>query len=382
MAGKDDSGDKTEEPTHKRLQDARKKGEVAKSKELTSTLTLIMWLGLGSICMPMVGQKVSNLMSRSLEAMNQPFANSFLQIGWLSIDALLWTTAILVMPIVAVALVVEYLQVGPIFTFEKITPKIENLDPVAGTKRMFSADHLMEVLKAAIKTIVLGVVGWMVLKSLLPQIVQLPTGTASAVGRMTWEIAYKLLLWTVCVFILVSILDVAWQHHSFMKKNRMSKHDIKEEYKENEGDPMIKQQRRRAHEEWSNRNTMKAAANATALVVNPTHIAVAIEYDPRAGGLPEVTGKGEERLARSMRATAERNGVPIVRNKWLARELLARGKVGDPIPEDLFGVIAEVIVWAAEARDRMRAYALGETDQVAPARANLPGEEDLTSYPE
>jgi flagellar biosynthetic protein FlhB/type III secretion protein U len=198
----------------------------------------------------------------------------------------------------------------------------------------------------------------------------------------------QLLAWTVAVFAGVAALDAAWQRHSYLKKLRMSLRDIRQELKDSEGDPHIKQHRRQAHAEWSQRNAAAAARNANALVVNPTHVAIAIDYDRERCPVPMVSAKGEDHVARAMREAAEEAGVPIVRNVPLARDMLARAEPGELVPPDLFDVIAEVVLWAREVREHLawedavaNAAARGEeAPGHAPRRRMAAPGEDLTRY--
>jgi type III secretion protein U len=376
-----DSGDKTEKPTDKKLRDARKKGEIPKSKEVTSTLMLLVWLGLGAVAIPAFGVRLSVLIQQSIDAVQMPFSHAMPMMGWAAIELTMWVMAVLMGPLVLVAILVEYMQAGPVFTFERLMPKLENLDPVAGVKRMFSADNLMEVLKAFIKTVVMLIVGWLVIKALLPQIAMLLQATPPALSEAYWQVSKKLLSWTVGIFAFVAAMDIFWQHHSFTKKHMMSMHDIKQEHKESEGDPHVKQQRKRAYQEWSQRNAAKSAASANVLVVNPTHVAIAIDYDPLTCPVPTVIDKGEDDVAMAMREAAEEAGVPVVRNIELARELLARVERGNSIPRDLFGVIADVVLWARDVRSRVKYFEQnGNGDGSLPTR-DAPGE-DMSRYPE
>jgi flagellar biosynthesis protein FlhB len=264
------------------------------------------------------------------------------------------------------------------------------MNPVEGVKRMFTMDNLIEVVKALAKTAVLFLLGWLVVKPALNQIVGLarsPTLAPQAIGALVWDLTVKLLAWTLATFAMVSLLDAAYQRWSFTKKMRMSMRDIKQEMKESEGDPYIKQHRRQAAQEWQQRNAAQAARNANVLVVNPTHVAIAIDYDREHTPVPTIAAKGEDHVARAMREAAEEAGVPIVRNVPLARDLLARGEEGEIIPADLFDVIAEVILWAREVRDEvdaLRADNPMERPDTPPPRHRMavPGEEDLTRYPE
>jgi flagellar biosynthesis protein FlhB len=293
-------------------------------------------------------------------------------------QGLLGVSALALLPVAAVGIVAEYLQAGPVFAMDKLKPKAENLNPVEGVKRMFLMDNLVELAKSVGKTVLLAVVGWFVLLAALPSLAKLLLVDDSAVGAVgvaLWEVTRSTLVWTSALFVLVALLDAAWQRHSFTKKMRMSLRDIRQEVKESEGDPYIRQHRRQAHEEWSQRNAQQAARQANVLVVNPTHVAIAIEYDREACPVPMLSAKGEGHVARAMREAAEDAGVPIVRNVELARTLLARGEWGEIVPQDLFDIVAEVILWAREVRDAVERGEPGRTAHAAPG-------EDLTRYPD
>jgi flagellar biosynthesis protein FlhB len=192
-----------------------------------------------------------------------------------------------------------------------------------------------------------------------------------------------MLAWTCALFALLAMLDWVYQRWSFEKKMRMSMRDIKQESKESEGDPYIKGQRKQLAQEWSQRSQQQAAASANVLIVNPTHVAIAIEYDPETAPVPTISAKGEDHVALAMRQAAEDAHVPIVRNIPLARDLLARGEVGEVIPADAFDVIAEVILWARQVRAQVEAQRQGElADLSRPVRRIAAPGEDLTHYPD
>jgi len=392
MADKNDGADKTEQPTPKRLEDARKKGDVSKSKEVSSTVGLIIWLGLGALAVTYAGARFAALWDMLFATVGQGwmhtgFAGAARDIGAKAAELALMLVAMLLVPVAAVGLLTDFLQIGPVLAFEKIKPNLEHLNPVEGFKRMFSMDNLIEVVKSVVKTALLFAVGWLLVKSSLPQIVLLARSaelSPQALGGMLWSLTLKLLAWTVALFALLSILDAAYQKWSFTKKMRMSMRDIKQEMKENEGDPHIKGKRRQMAQEWAQGSAANAARGAAALVVNPTHIAIAIDYDRELNPVPTIAAKGEDHVARAMRQAAEEAGVPIVRNIPLARDLLKRGEVGEVIPADLFDIIAEVILWAREVKAEVEAQRNNElvSPEAAPRRRiEAPGE-DLTHYPE
>lgn len=385
MADKNDGGDKTEQPTPKRLRDARKKGQVWKSREISSTATLLVWLALAGLAAGYGGWRIAALMQAGLDALDADFATSARNLGAMAVEALVALTALCLLPVAVVGVLAEFLQAGPVLAFDKVKPKLENLNPVEGVKRMFTLDNLVEVLKAVLKTALLFAIGWWVMKALLPQILllarQAPEAASATEGlkQALWQVTLRTTAWTLAVFALLSVLDAAWQRHSFIKKLRMSRRDIRQEMKDSEGDPYIKAQRRQTHQEWSQRNAAQAARNANVLIVNPTHVAIALDYDRDTCPVPTVAAKGEDEVAQAMREAAEEAGVPIVRNVELARELLAGTAEGELVPQHLFEVVAEVILWAREVREEIERQRRGEPS--APERRRRPPGEDATRYP-
>lgn len=394
----DDSGDKTEKPTPKRLLDARKKGDVPKSRDLSATVTLLVWLLLFAVLAVPAAQRVQALVDLLFQALDRGwdaggFALVARSLGAAAVECLAWITAVLMVPVAATGLLTDFLQVGAVWAMEKVTPKMSHLNPAEGIKRMFSMDSLVELLKNLLKATLLLGLGWLLARQALPDwmaLVRQSGDGARTTAALLWDASWRLIAWAIAAFIVVSMLDAFWQRHSFTKKMRMSLRDIKQEFKDNEGDPMLKQHRRQAHAEWSQQNAAQATGLAAALVVNPTHVAVAIDYDRERCPVPTIAAKGEGEVAAAMRAAAERAGVPIVRNVPLARDLLARAEVGEVIPADLFDVIAEVILWAAEVRQEMAEAAnadehgdpkrSGNGGARARRRAAAPGE-DLTRRP-
>ena len=389
MSQQDDSGDKTEQPTHKKLQDARKKGQVPKSKDVTSTVELLVWFALALLAVGWATLELKGLMAQMLQLLHEPFANAAPQLVGSAVKTLVALTAALLLPVAAIGLLTEYLQAGPVWALEKLKPKMENLNPVEGVKKMFTMDSLVELLKSIAKTVALGLIGWLAVKALLPQLALLPLSTRpELLGNALWEAARPVLVWTVVLFALLALLDGVYQRFSFTKRMRMSLRDIRQEMKDAEGDPHTKQQRKQLAEEWGQRGATQAASTANVLVVNPTHVAIAIDYNRETCPVPTIAAKAEGHVARAMREAAEAAGVPVVRNVPLARDLLARGEVGELIPQDLFDAIAEVVLWARDVREELAEQA---PDAVAPVNPDAGAEapprrkraapgEDLTRY--
>lgn len=351
MADKNDDGEKTEKPTPKRLKDARKKGNVAKSKDMTSTVGLLGWIVIAAMVFAVLSGRLAGLADMALMAVLDPNLQAMGELAGEAARTFVILLALIFLPVAGLSLLADFLQVGPVLSFEKLKPKADNLNPVEGFKRMFSLDNLVEVVKAVVKTALLiaivGITGYL----MLHRILELPGGEPAAFGMTLAMLGFFILSATAAVFVLVSFVDASYQRFSYTKKLRMSRRDIKQEHKQMEGDPLVRQERRQLHQEWSQRNAMDGARGALALVVNPTHIAVAIDYDPDEEPIPSVGAKGRDEIARAMREAAENAGVPVLRNVALARELFDRVELYDTIPADMFDAVAQVVLWAQEMRE-------------------------------
>ncbi|MBX2836705.1 MAG: type III secretion system export apparatus subunit SctU [Gammaproteobacteria bacterium] len=382
MSKQENSGDKTERATPKRLRDARKRGEIPKSKDLTNTLGLAFTLVLLWFTFSSNLDRLSQMLSDSLTMVDVPFHLALKTIGFEAIKTFLTLSAIVLLPIAAIGLLLEFLQTGPIFSLQKLTPQLQKLSPVAGMKRMFSMDNFIELLKSIGKTAILFIVAWFVIRAFIYELVLMPENETITIIAAAKTLLFQLFLWTLGVFIIIMALDTSYQHYSFAKKMRMSLRDIKQEHKETEGDPQVKSQRKSMHKEFAEEGASEAARSATVLVVNPTHVAIAINYDKEECPVPTVAAKGEEEVAQSMRDAANEAHVPVLRNELLARTLLGNVSEGDVVPKDLFDVVAEVILWAMrtqESIDRTLGTTPAYTEQ---SPVPTPPGEDLTTYPD
>lgn len=362
MAGQD-SGDKTEKPTPKKLRDARRKGDVAKSKDLAPAFTLIVFT------LVMVGgagfllQALATLFDTTIAtATSRSFGDAASLIAWDGLRVLLIASAIILLPLAIGGIAAEFGQVGPLVTGEKLKFGLDKLNPVEGLKRMFGKDAVAELVKTLIKAVLLIAICLLVIRASLGEIGALgfsldPSPVADRGGAVAGRIAdltgtltLRLFGWTCILFAAVAAADWMWSRHSFLKRMRMSQRDIRQEHKQDEGDPHIKSNRRQLHEQWANNNAVASAGNAAALLVNPTHLAIALDYHAKECPVPVIAARGQGPLAAAMRAAAEDGRVPIIRNVAVARRLWARGEVGEIVPEEMFEAIAEIILWAQKAR--------------------------------
>lgn len=208
----------------------------------------------------------------------------------------------------------------------------------------------MELAKSLFKTIAVTGIVVLVLFANLDQILKLTRAPVAATVSMYWHVVFVSAVWIVLLFMFVSVLDMIYQRFAHEKKLRMSRRDIKQEMKDDEGDPYVRARRKQLHQEWSQRNTLEAVRTSSAVVTNPTHIAVALLYEPGDTVVPVVAAKGEDYMAELIKQTALEAGVPIMENVRLARTLHELVEVDDYVPEDTFEAVAEVLRWADEVR--------------------------------
>ncbi|MBB3342825.1 type III secretion system export apparatus subunit SctU [Luteimonas sp. RC10] len=350
MAEQNEGADKTEQPTSKKLKDARKEGNVSKSRELTSTVLVMGWLVGGWLLMGFMFRRVRGLFEQALEVLNQPFDIALRTVVPLAAQVFLSMTLPLLLMAVLLGLLVEFLQVGPVASMKKVTPDLSKMNPVSGIKKMFSMDNLIELIKSMFKSVALIAIGGFVLWGMIPSLLNLPFAQPAAIGSAIWHALKWIGIWTIFVFFFVSAVDASYQKFSYIKKLRMSRRDIKQEVKENEGDPYVKQRRKQLHQEWSQQNMLNAVRGSSVVVTNPTHIAVALQYEQGTDDLPLVVAKGEGHMAEEIRRVAEESGVPILQNVPLARGLNARVEIDDYIGNEFFEAVAQVLYWAEGMR--------------------------------
>ncbi|MGB3471682.1 MAG: EscU/YscU/HrcU family type III secretion system export apparatus switch protein [Erythrobacter sp.] len=364
MADKDQGGDKTELPTARKLEDARKKGDIAKGKDLTATLGTIGAVVLFMTASGYIAARIAGFADLTVQtAATGDFSAQLKGLGWEAVLVLLSLSAIFLLPLCAIAIFSEVLQTKGLIAPKKLEPKLDNLNPVEGLKRLFGKQGLVEMVKTLIKVAAIVAIVWFIARDQIEQMGAklLPAtapvwreGSGMQAGTLDamhlHSITVQVFTWVGAVFVLVAIIDVVWTRKQFIKKMMMSRRDIKDEHKRDEGDPHIKGHRRQMAQEWAQSGAVSQTADANALLVNPTHLAIALQYDADSAPIPVVLARGEGDVAAAMREVAQKSGVPIVRHIPTARRLWARGEVGEMIPEEMFDAIAEIILWARKAR--------------------------------
>lgn len=341
------SQEKTEQATPRQLERARERGEVARSQDLTAAAVLAMALGL-------IGWRSGEIAAAFRDMMRSAFTTATradLTPGALvnSLGELTMRGIVVLLPLVAVlialSLLIPFLQIGSVFTFEPLKPKLSKLNPLAGLKRMFfSLSTYVELLKAAAKVAVIVFIVWAVIQDELATILMLPTVPLDAMVKLGFGIVGRCVLYILLFYIAIAVVDLFYQRWQYQKNLRMTKQQVKEEYKEQEGDPHHKHARKRMHQEILDQKMIRAAEEAHVIVTNPTHLAAALRYDPAQEGAPRLVAKGEGWIAEEIRRIAKRKDIPIVRDVSLAHALNEL-EVDTEVPQELYDAVAELLKW-------------------------------------
>lgn len=345
-----DTDEKTEEPTSKRRSDARKKGQVFKSTELNSAVVLLT----AFVCLKTFGL---SLYSKMVEIMNLAFEvymykedlftiNGVIALGY-ELTVFFFTAMLPIFSVVALmGVIANLMQSGMLFTTETIKPKFSNINPFNGIKQMFSLKQTAEFFsKTIVKVGVVVILAYFTVKDNYVTILNTVNLNAGAIGQyiMTTiiDLGIKISMWLLAV----SLVDLIVQMRKHKKDLRMTKQEVKEEFKQTEGNPQIKGKIKQKQRQMALNRMMKQIPKADVVITNPTHFAVAIKYAPEENDAPIVVAKGQDYVALRIKEIAKENKVEIVENKALARTIYASVDIGDPIPEELYQAVAEILAY-------------------------------------
>jgi len=357
----DESQEKTEEPTPKKMRDARKKGQIAKSRDLNTVALLVATILVLGFFIRQMGGELTDLMEDAFriiaggdlteQLLRQTTVRSGL--AFLKVVVPLFTAVFVV--VVAVA----FLQVGGLFTLDPLKPQIEKLNPVEGFKNLFKLKNFVELLKSTVKLLVVAVAAYVVINRHKASIILAFTLDVPRMLLLVGRLVTELVLTVIAVFVLIALIDVIYQRWQHKKDLRMSKQEIKQEYKNDEGSPEIKGRRRSLHQELAMGDVQQAVAKSDAVVVNPIHLAVAVQYNVAEMDAPEIMAKGQRVMAQKIRDWAQDAGVPIIQNVPLAHALYELD-IGDQVPDHLYEAVAEVLHYV---------YSLKNPEEVSPEPA-------------
>ena len=364
MSDEQDSGqDRTEEPTPKRREDFRKKGQTAKSQDVTSigllfalVLAIVAWSGsmaeeMSKLCIEMLTVGVDN---------PSFYADNPLKIGLLGLR----TIAVTVGPVILVAFVAALLlmiaQVGLMISFKPMEPDLNKLNPITGLQqKMFSAQAVAEWVKSMFKVIVVGTVGWHMWQSHSPMLSSLPWRDLQGGVYWTGVLITKQVLYTLLAMTVLGAGDLVFSRWQLYRKMRMTLEEVKKESKESEGDPYRKAKVKQLMAEMSRNRLVAEVQEATVVVTNPSHYAVALRYDMGQAGAPIVVAVGTDHRAKRIKEIARSAGIPRIENRPLARALYSQSKVGQEIPFGFYDAVAEVLAFVYRLRASRRPAGAG-----------------------
>ncbi len=344
-------GEKTEPATAKKLDDVRKNGQTAKSKELITSISLLSLFILVKIYVGTVGQKFTEVFQEIYQTFDKIIDNSNNGMRMAdaveSVQKVMMSVVSITAPIFIIAVVIAFicnaLQQKWMVTAEPLKPKFSKLNPLNGFKRIFSFKQLFELLKSIAMLLIIGVMAYVTIKDKVNVILtfyDISLNTAlSTIGDIIVDLGIKIS----AVFLIVGFVDLFYQKFKFKNDNMMTKQEVKDEYKNTEGDPQVKGQIKRKMAEISRRRMMEQLPEADVVITNPTHFAVALKYEPDSGKAPIVIAKGADYLAFQIKDKARECNIEIVENKPLARMLYHNVDIGMEIPPELYQVVAEIL---------------------------------------
>lgn len=349
------AGDKTEEPTSKKRADAKKKGQVGRSTELSTAFVLLSGFFLIKVLWEHIYSSIADYTAYVFSHPNQPVDTENIIRIFISIIELLAQTALPVMlAIMLVGLAVNMFQVGINFNTEAVGFKLDKLNPINGVGRIFSKRSLVEMIKSLLKIAIIGYFLYDFLSRELlamPQFIyfDLPTSLAQ-IAQIVFDMAFEV----IGVIIVMGLLDFGYQKWQTTQDLKMTKQEVKDEMKQTEGDPQIKGKIRQKQRQMAMSRMMQEVPKADVIITNPTHFAVALQYH-KGMTAPVVVAKGQDLVAKRIKEIARDASVPIVENRPLARALYAGTEVGDMVPAELYQAVAEVLAYVYRLKHRRRA---------------------------
>lgn len=339
--------EKTEQATPKKLRDSRKKGQVAKSQDFPSAFTFIVSISTVIISSGYLFEMLSAFLVSMFKLSGTPIdvqssapsliAQAIMVIFQTSVPILLLTTC--------VGVLVSFLVVGPLFSLESMKPDIKRLNPVSNIKNMFKFKTVFELLKSLFKISGALILIYTVVWSSIQEIVSTAGMPVFGSALIFSDFLLKVIIRIGIFFLTIAVFDLVFQKRNFAKEMKMEKFEVKQEYKDTEGDPQMKSKRRQTAQEIAYQEGPMSVKRAKAVITNPTHIAVAVEYDTENEPAPKIVTMGKGTVAEMIMKVAQENGVPIMRNVALAQTLFEKGKISEYIPEETYQAVAEILRW-------------------------------------
>lgn len=358
MAGPEDDGEKQHEPTQKKLDDARRKGEIPKSTDLTTAAAyggmLLVAMNFGGTSMEHVGSLLSGLIMRANDAPQMVFSGSGPSfVGGMMRSLILGLAPWFTIPGLA-ALLAILAQRSFVVAPDKLKPKLNRISPLSNAKNKFGRSGLFEFTKSFVKLLVYSIVLGIFLWRQMPQIIETVSMNPPMIPVILFRLCISFFLIVLLISIFIGGIDYIWQYQEHMRKNRMSHKEMTDESKQSDGDPHVKQQRRQKGYEIAMNQMLADVPEADVIIVNPTHYAVALKWSRASGAAPVCVAKGVDEVAAKIRELAAENGVPIHSDPPCARAIHAAVKIGQEINTDQYEAVAAAIRFAEIIRKRAK----------------------------
>ena len=339
--------DKTEQPTPKRREEARKKGQVAKSRELPSVAVLLSGIFTLMFFCSYIYSYIQKIMK---ESFSLPLLNDVSVSGFILFAERMLSLFILAMiPIFAAifitAILTNVMQVGFMLSYESLKPTLSKINPIKGFGRLFSKQSFVELFKSLLKLAIIGGVGYIAVKGEMKELPLLGDMEIASIIVYILRTAFMIIVKCVFAMLFLVAIDYAFQKWDFEKKLKMSKKEIKDEHKSTEGDPLVKSRIRSIQMQMARKRMMQAVPQADVVITNPTHLAIALNYDNSSMEAPKLLAKGAGKVAERIKALAEKYDIPILENRELAQSLYSLVEVGQEIPSSLYKAVAEVLAY-------------------------------------
>jgi len=350
--------EKTEKATPKKRQDARQKGQVLKSKEVNSAVLLLAMFLTIKYSSPMIYEELSNYFKVVFnEYMKRDITeiSTFMNFVTYTLSVFMKITLPIFLVSILTGLICGYAQVGFLFTLEPLKVKLDKLNPINGFKQLFSKQSLVELIKSFFKISVSLYITFLYLKGEVNNIFKIVDMDVINIFIYIGNIAINVSIAIVIVIGILAIFDYIFQWWDYERNLKMSKHEVKEEYKQMEGNPLVKSKIKQKQRQMAASRMMKEIPKADVVITNPTHFAVALKYEPEKNTAPMLIAKGQDYLALRIKEIAKENSVEIVENKQLARTLYSTVEIGEQIPEDLYQTVAEVLAFVYSLKENKSA---------------------------
>jgi flagellar biosynthetic protein FlhB len=351
----DFSGERTERATGRRRAEARRKGQVAKSREIPSVMVLLTALSVLFVMSSYIFHQLASVMVQSFQHLEAQFINgeNIQAISLEIIGSLFRIVSPVMAGVLVVALLSNYVQIGSVFSLEAIQPKFSKLNPLSGLKRVVSKQSVVELLKSLFKFLIIGWAAYSVIRDELPRILTLMDRETMGVLQFVGSVSMRIFFRSLLVMIGLAALDYGFQRWSYEKSLRMTKREVQEEYKTTEGDPLIKSRIRSVQREMARKRMMAEVPKADVIVTNPTHLAVALRYSREEMMAPRLVAKGAGLVAEKIKEVAQAHQVPIVENKPLAQILFKTVDLGQLIPSDLYQMVADLLAYVYRMKHKV-----------------------------